>query len=287
MSEEPDKLMSALSPERGETIKWIIGEFNVSIITALLWRIAAPWSLPVRRVDDSFFMFPVNGTVKVTSEGTVLYAAPGEFIMLRDNAEHRVELAEGCGELEMIAIHCHIANIWKVPLLNYFDHQRGILKNRQADLLELSSFVSFFNANNLSGQKWGSNLIKSLLVNEVLNGAEVRDREEQLDHRISRSILKIHDFYARDITVESLAADCRLSLVQFRKLFKMHIGIGPKKYLIQYRLNVSRRMLQETDLSLKEIASLVGFRSVQYFHSVFRVNYKCTPNEFRFRSQSI
>ncbi|MEO5757376.1 MAG: AraC family transcriptional regulator [Mesorhizobium sp.] len=287
MSEQPDTLTTALAPELSEQIRWIVSEFKVDILTAINWRIAAPWSLASRRVNDSFFLFPAKGVVKVTSEGTVYSAAPGQFIMLRDNVEHMVELGDGCTELDMIAVHCHIKNVWKVPLLNFFVQPTGRLRGPVADLAELRSFVSVFNTDSQSGQSWGSAFLKSLLINEILDGAQLLPRDDHLDHRISKSLLKIHDFYSQDISVDSLAGESKLSLVQFRKLFRLHVGVGPKKYLIQYRLNAAKKLLQESDLSLKEIAGVVGFQSVQYFHSVFRVNFKSTPGEFRYKSKRI
>lgn len=287
MAEESDKLTAVLAPEHSERIQWIIGEFKVDILTAIRWRLARPWSLPWRKVNDSFFLFPLNGVIKVSSEGKVHTAERGEFIMLRDNLEHMVELGDGCDNVEMIAVHCHITNVWRVPLLDFFVEAKGRLRGGDADLDELLSLVTVFNTGDQSGQIWGAAFLKTLLVNEVLNGALLHPREEQLDHRISKSLLKIRDFYSQDISVESLAHENKLSLVQFRKLFRLHVGVGPKKYLIQYRLNEAKKLLQEGDLSLKEISGMVGFQSVQYFHAVFRSHFRCTPNEFRFRSKQL
>lgn len=285
MAEESDSLFEMLAHERREQITWIVTEFHVSVLTAFFWRIEAPWSLPTRRVDDSFFIFPTDGTVKVTSEGRVHRARRGEFVMLRDNVDHMVELAEGCRQAQWIAIHCHIANVWRVPLLDFFIEPIGRLGNADADLTELAAFVSLFNADSYAGQSWGGQILKNLLVNAVLGGAVLRPRMEDVDPRIGKSLSTIRTKYNRDISVESLAVDSRLSVVQFRKLFKMHTGTSPKDYLVQFRLTVARKLLQESNLSLKKLANDVGFQSVQYFHSVFKRHFNCTPTEFRHRSR--
>lgn len=287
MAEESNSLLEMLADERGAQIKWIVTEFHVSVLTAFLWRIDAPWSLPMRRVDDSFFIFPTDGAVKVTSEGRVHRARRGEFIMLRDNVDHMVELAEDHDQAQWIAIHCHIANVWRVPLLDYFIEPIGHLRNVDVDLTELAAFVSLFNSDNYAGQGWGGQILKNLLVNAVLGGARLRPRMEDVDPRIGKSLSTIRSRYNQDITVESLAADSHLSLVQFRKLFKMHTGASPKDYLVQFRLTVARKLLQESNLSLKKLAGDVGFQSVQYFHSVFRRHFNCTPTEFRHRSRRV
>jgi AraC-like DNA-binding protein len=50
---------------------------------------------------------------------------------------------------------------------------------------------------------------------------------------------------------------------------------------VQYRPKIAKDLLQKSNYSLKRIAEDVGLQSVQYFHSVFKRHFKCTPAEFR------
>ena len=206
MAEKADSLPDGLSSELRSRIRWLLTEFHVNILTAVYWRIAAPWSLPDRRVADSFFIFPTVGVVEVASEGRMLRAARGEFIMLRDNVEHRVGLAEGCQRAEWVAVHCHIANAWRTPALDYFTEACGRLSSPEANLAELTAFVSLFNIDAFAGQNWGGQILKSLLTQAILAGAALAPMTEKADPRISKSLSTIRTLYSKNVSVEKLAA---------------------------------------------------------------------------------
>ena len=47
------------------------------------------------------------------------------------------------------------------------------------------------------------------------------------------------------------------------------------------RIEESKYLLAETDLSLSHIAQLLGFSSLSYFSQVFRRTQSCSPMEYR------
>ena len=62
---------------------------------------------------------------------------------------------------------------------------------------------------------------------------------------------------------------------------KEEYGLSFKQYINEIRMTEARRFLQETDLSVAEIASRVGFGTNTHFNRVFKEKYGCTPIEFR------
>ena len=62
---------------------------------------------------------------------------------------------------------------------------------------------------------------------------------------------------------------------------KEEIGCTAIEYLIKYRITVAKKQLAFTEVPIKDIASMVGFKTVQHFNRVFK---KCTeeiPAVFR------
>ncbi|MNN97123.1 DNA-binding transcriptional regulator AraC [compost metagenome] len=54
------------------------------------------------------------------------------------------------------------------------------------------------------------------------------------------------------------------------------------EYVTRARLNKAARMLQEdTQIPVREIAALVGYRNVQYFHTKFKAKFGVTPVQYR------
>ena len=63
--------------------------------------------------------------------------------------------------------------------------------------------------------------------------------------------------------------------------FKQEYGVSPINYMISRRINESKYLLAETDLSLSQIAQLLGFSSLSYFSQVFRKTQGVSPMEYR------
>jgi transcriptional regulator GlxA family with amidase domain len=61
------------------------------------------------------------------------------------------------------------------------------------------------------------------------------------------------------------------------------VGSSPSNYLMQIRLQKSRKLLRETDLSVSEIANDTGFGDGNYFIKCFKKENSITPVKFRMR----
>ncbi|HEX2948707.1 MAG TPA: AraC family transcriptional regulator [Armatimonadota bacterium] len=87
--------------------------------------------------------------------------------------------------------------------------------------------------------------------------------------------------FLEQIALQDLARMAHLSLSQFSSLFKNLYGISPKAYLIRCRLNRASDLLAETDLSITEIATELGFAHLAHFGRLFREHSGITPREYR------
>ncbi|MEX2445619.1 MAG: AraC family transcriptional regulator [Alkalispirochaeta sp.] len=79
----------------------------------------------------------------------------------------------------------------------------------------------------------------------------------------------------------ALAEAAELSVPQFQRRFKEEIGLPPMEYLTRRRVERASNLLRETQLSVTQIALQVGFRSSQYFATVFRKFTGYTPTDYR------
>lgn len=66
-----------------------------------------------------------------------------------------------------------------------------------------------------------------------------------------------------------------------RRLFVEEIGKTPKQLSFENRLNLSRKLIVETALSITEIAFASGFSSIRRFNDAFKERFKKTPSEIR------
>ena len=84
-----------------------------------------------------------------------------------------------------------------------------------------------------------------------------------------------------NLSVEDLAADMGLSRVQLYRKVKALTGSTPVDLLRKARLAQAQKLLQETTLSVSEIAYQVGFASPSYFTKCYKDEFGTVPGEAR------
>lgn len=96
----------------------------------------------------------------------------------------------------------------------------------------------------------------------------------------------ISKHYAEDISTETLASLMFVSVSYFCRFFKRITGTTSAVYISEYRVKKSFLLLENTDLSISEIAEKVGFDDPNYFSRVFRSIAGMTPSEYRKGSEN-
>ena len=99
--------------------------------------------------------------------------------------------------------------------------------------------------------------------------------------RLQQMLAFIRRHYSEPITLGDIADAANISQSEAARCFKKNLDVTPFNYLILYRLEVAKAMLQSSETSITEIAMQCGFESVSYFDRVFRKYYWLTPKEFR------
>jgi AraC-like DNA-binding protein len=87
-----------------------------------------------------------------------------------------------------------------------------------------------------------------------------------------------------DWTLESMADSCRVGVTRFVHYCKQIKNMTPMQYLNRLRVEKAATLLVGTpNMKVIDIALECGFYSSQYFATVFRNFYDCTPKEYRHR----
>ena len=86
---------------------------------------------------------------------------------------------------------------------------------------------------------------------------------------------------ASPITLEDLAAMCRLSVSHFSRAFKTSFGEPPHSYIMRQRIEEAKRLMLEREESLSQIALACGFADQSHFCRSFRRAESDSPNFWR------
>ena len=84
-------------------------------------------------------------------------------------------------------------------------------------------------------------------------------------------------------TEAQLGVRLGVSARHLRRLFSAHLGVTPDGLARSARTHFARRLLDETDLSVSEVAFAAGFGSVRQFNRACRDVFRLPPRELRAR----
>ncbi|MDX6260109.1 MAG: AraC family transcriptional regulator [Kribbellaceae bacterium] len=86
-----------------------------------------------------------------------------------------------------------------------------------------------------------------------------------------------------DADETALAARLGLSARHLRRMFNDHLGVTPDQFARSRRAHFARRLLDDSDLTIADIAFASGFGSLRQFNRAMREIFRSTPRELRDR----
>jgi AraC-like DNA-binding protein len=87
----------------------------------------------------------------------------------------------------------------------------------------------------------------------------------------------------RAISTRHVAGATGLNSAYLQRCFKKELNCTVGDFILDQRITLARQLLQDPNLSIKEIAHQSGFASSTYFGRSFMRTVGCTPTEFRGR----
>ena len=98
---------------------------------------------------------------------------------------------------------------------------------------------------------------------------------------VRRALGLIQDGVLDEVSVEALAARVGIGPRHLHRLFLQHVGAAPITVAQTRRLHFAKRLLDETDLPITEVALAAGYGSLRRFNDVFRRTYARAPRDLR------
>ncbi|MHB8128440.1 MAG: helix-turn-helix domain-containing protein [Mobilitalea sp.] len=96
--------------------------------------------------------------------------------------------------------------------------------------------------------------------------------------RATREYLELH--YADDISLENMAVQVNISPQYFSKLIKKTTGFNFIDWLSMLRVKKAKELLTNSNLTVKEVCFMVGYKDPNYFSRIFKKRIGITPSEY-------
>lgn len=235
---------------------------------------------------------------RVLWEYQVNYITEGEGIMETRKDMHYIKAGS------IILLH---PNVWHryrpIRKTGWFEHYIGFIGEAADKFIRSSEILKDMNVldigfhesilkdfddicNEVKNERPGYHQVCSGLVMHILGQIiSIKKNENfshtQIENTIQKACVIIRDKLQESINIEGIAKDLRVDYSLFRKTFKKYTGLSPMQYHTSLRMKQAVNLLTNTDLSIKEISSRLGFCSLYYFSKLFKEKMNVSPNEFR------
>lgn len=110
-----------------------------------------------------------------------------------------------------------------------------------------------------------------------LNTRPITSQPENCMHEI---LDVLQQNYRVGIALEDIAAQCSMSYESLRKKFRITFGCSLSQYLISLRINKSKSMLLNENLSVKEVAAELGYCDPYAFCHQFKQQVGVSPGKY-------
>ena len=91
----------------------------------------------------------------------------------------------------------------------------------------------------------------------------------------------IHANYNRELRLEMLAGIFGYNSAYLGKVFHQYTGDNFNNYLDNIRITEAKRLLTEEDYKVYEVAEMVGYSNINYFHNKFKKNVGISPLAYK------
>ncbi|MDO4787742.1 MAG: AraC family transcriptional regulator [Johnsonella sp.] len=120
------------------------------------------------------------------------------------------------------------------------------------------------------------------LMSAVLEMGSGRLPKKSTDYEdILRVIQYIDQHYTETIRQEALVRLAKMSPTKLKNLFRQFTGSAITDYILTKKADRAAHLLSDTDLSVEEIASMLGFHTVSGFSTSFKKKMGIPPSEYR------
>ena len=206
-----------------------------------------------------------KGYAKFFYKGKVFYAYEGDLIYIAYGTKYH-SVWFGSPDIEWYSINFYFKSRY-----DFYDYQFQILKDYPPELFDkmYETYKSSY-------------MLSVSYFYQLLNDIYQRLQTVSVSYAtLQPAIEYIENNYNKNFSISILAELCHCSESGFFKQFKKSTGVTPIAYKHNIMIQNALDLLVNTNLSIEEITSMIGFSSSNHFRTVFSKLTGKTPKELR------
>ena len=170
------------------------------------------------------------------------------------------------------------------------DNYVGQVKSSEPALKQLQKYMSLLSNSNMINYGTHNTIYDMITYIETLvktNALLSESFVAEASLEIHDLLLYLHDNFKEKITIPQLSKVFHINRTTLSDRFYNATGETIITYLNKQRINMSTIMLRDTNYSISDIATDVGFNDTAYFAKLFKKYIHHTPSEYRQRYQDL
>ena len=116
---------------------------------------------------------------------------------------------------------------------------------------------------------------------EERHGSEMQTSDEKPREAFEVALEYIRKNYTQAITLEETADACYLSKGYLCALLKKNLGMSFSQFKNYLRIAESKKLIQDGNANMAEVAEAVGYLDANYFSRIFKRVVGMTPQEYQ------
>lgn len=183
----------------------------------------------------------------------------------------RLDYARTATHDEMIVVHLNLLGSYERKITTFVPHDMEKMEKLFSELLSLWEEKA-------AGYRYeAASLFAKILKECYLENANERVPSPKIERAVAYMKEHLDD---PDLTIRACAAASYISEVYFRRLFREAYGCAPQAYLIRLRISRAVGLMSSGYYSIKEVATLSGYRDYKYFSTEFKRMKGVSPSEY-------
>lgn len=251
-----------------------------------------------RNISPNVLIMVKEGTLYISQNGRNYELGSNQYILLRGNEEH-YGIKPSTGRLSYYWVHFDfsdsVCTYYKEVLNKELD---TILKDRSKSyyiIPEVGTISLTQRAPLLFNQLLDLSRQELIYSNQILDYAlsllimeisqEFIEMHYKIKNNISPNVARIMEWmkgnYYKNLRISEIASEFGYNPDYLSTLFVKNTGTTISNYMNKIRIDISKSLIINYDLSVKEVAYSCGFSDEKYFMKVFKKQEGMTPSQYK------
>jgi len=236
----------------------------------------------------------ISGEIQLIVGHVEKHLSSGQIALINSYDVHTIIGTVGTGaKYYVLQVEPDILSSYGIDVRRYmpmYDEEKFLMQEDDITIALNNLIQQTFEHGQQSGKATDVNILADVfgIFAKIMARSENEDigekqvnYEKKTSDRLQYIFSYVEEHYSEDISLDEIARNVHLTRNYFCRFFKRETGITFIEFLNKYRCKEAGKLIRDTDMTITEIASSVGFKNLSYFNKTYKKFSGDTPSKNR------